>query len=206
VTAAGRTVGNEHRKHAYALLIVDMISDFAFPGGDRLVGGALRIARRIAQLKSRATRAGIPTIYVNDNAGNWNSDRQELVERCLGLDSRASEVAREIEPRRDDYFVLKPRHSGFFASPLHTLLTQLGSRRLILTGVTTHQCILFTAVDAYMRDFELIVPRDCVTSIASSHTRQALSLFEIALRAQTSPSTRLRFTAVRSKQRTVPQS
>jgi nicotinamidase-related amidase len=198
--------GTAQRKHAYALLIIDMISDYAFPGGNRLVGPAQRIGKRIAQLKTRAIRAGIPCIYVNDNAGHWNSDRVELVDRCLALNNEASRAVRLIEPRHEDYFVLKPRHSGFFASALHTLLTQLESRRLILTGLTTHQCVLFTATDAYMRDFELIIPRDCVASIAPSHTRQALSLFEISLRAETTPSARVRFSKVTGKRRSIPTS
>ena len=205
MSSAARTAAGEARStHAYALLIVDMISDFSFPGGNRLVGPAKRIAKNIAGLKRRAIDAGIPIVYVNDNAGHWNSDRAELIDRCLSLDNEAAAVVRLLEPTHDDYFVLKPRHSAFFGSPLHTLLAQLETRRLIITGVTTHQCVLFTAVDAYMRDFELIIPRDCVTAMETSHTRMALKLFETSLRARTTPSTRVKFEPVGGKRKATP--
>jgi nicotinamidase-related amidase len=193
--AKGAQIATDHirRKHSHALLIIDMISDFAFPGGSRLIGPALRIATNIARLKQRAKRKHVPCIYVNDSLGHWNSDRAELINRCLALNTQASALVRLIEPSHDDYFIIKPRHSGFFATPLHLLLTQLQACTLIITGVTTHQCVLFSAVDAYMRGFRLVIPQDCVGAISPAHTRTALALFKISLDAKTSPSREITF-------------
>ena len=170
-----------------------MISDFSFPGGSRLIGPAMGAARHIAALKQRAGRHGVPCIYVNDNGGRWTEDRNTLISRCLSQSSRAAELVRLIEPQAEDFFILKPRHSGFFASPLHTLLNQLGACRLIITGITTHQCVLFTAVDAHMREFELAIPRDCVAAISPKHHRNALALLENSLQASTAPASAVRF-------------
>jgi nicotinamidase-related amidase len=187
--------GNTDRSHSQALLIIDMISAFDFPGGNRLMNPALQAAHKIAQLKRRAKRRGVPCIYVNDNSGHWNSDRHELIDRCLNLKSRAADIVRVIEPDHEDYFVLKPRHSGFFATPLQALLMQLQARRLIITGVTAHQCVLFTAVDAHVRDYKLTIPRDCVASFSPSQARQALALSQLSLHADTRPAARIIFTA-----------
>jgi isochorismate hydrolase len=170
-----------------------MVSDFTFPDGERLLAPALRAARRIATLKQRAARQGVPCIYVNDNAGRWSEDRNALISHCLAQPCKAAEIVRLVEPNTEDFFILKPRHSGFFASPLHTLLNQLNTSRLIITGVTTHQCVLFTAVDAHMREFELVVPRDCVASMSISHHRNALALMEVSLNANTAMSSAVRF-------------
>lgn len=203
----GRTVtvlGSTTRSHSQALLIIDMISAFNFPGGNRLMNPALRVASRIAELKQRARGRGVPCIYVNDNSGHWNSDRHELIDRCLNLKSKAADIVRLIEPDQEDYFVLKPRHSGFFASPLHALLTQLRTRHLIIGGVTAHQCVLFTAVDAHMRDFKLTIPRDCVAAISPAQTRQALALFRLSLQADTRPGVRIRFVAAGREKENMP--
>src|SRR5688572_5057173 len=141
-----------------ALLIIDLVSDFEFEDGEQVFRAALPVARSIRRLKERARAAGIPTIYVNDNFGRWRSDFRELVRHCLQDGVRGAEVVRLIEPEPDDYFILKPKHSGFFATALETLLAYIGVDTVILTGVSTHQCVLFTANDAYVRDLHIIVP------------------------------------------------
>jgi nicotinamidase-related amidase len=91
-----------------------------------------------------------------------------------------------------DYFMFKPKHSAFFCTPLESLLGQLGIRRLLLTGITSHQCVLFTAMDAYVREYEISVPRDCVGAGSREETRHALFIAEHALRARVVASPRLR--------------
>lgn len=174
------------------LIILDLISTFDFIDGDRLYRVARRLGPRLAALKKRAKAAGIPTIYVNDSFGRWRSDRAKIIARCVSENSRAHELVREIAPDADDYFILKPKHSGFFATPLHPLLENIGARTLILTGVTSHQCVLFTAADAYVREYDLIIPRDCIAAMRPQQTRAALDIFATALKADTKPSTRLR--------------
>ena len=100
----------------------------------------------------------MPSIYVNDNFGRWQSRFDQIVQHCLQDNVRGKPFVERLIPDEDDYFVLKPKHSGFYQTPLELLLKHLGATRLILTGVSTNSCVLFTANDAYMRDLELIVP------------------------------------------------
>ena len=182
--------GSAPDEHPVALLIIDLISDFRFEDGEKLARVARRITSPIARLSKRARASGVPVIYVNDNRGRWRSDRTEMLERCLGADSLGKDMVEELAPENEDYFIFKPKHSGFFATPLAALLEHLGARTLILTGLTTEQCILFTAIDAYVREYELIVPRDCVAGIRLA--KPTLTHMEHILKANTSSSTRVR--------------
>lgn len=174
-----------------ALLLVDVINDLEFSGGERLLARALPMAEALARLKERAKRLGVPVVYVNDNFGRWQSDFQKIVEHVLRDGCPGRPVAVLLRPEDDDYFVLKPKHSGFFSTTLDTLLQHLGTRRVIVTGVATHVCVLFTASDAYMRDFEVLVPRDCVASPEPEIEQAALRLMEDVLKADTTPSDQL---------------
>ena len=157
-----------------ALLLIDVINDLDFPEADQMVDEAVKMARNLAQLKKRAKKAGVPVIYVNDNFGRWKSDFRATVEHCLRKNVRGREVAKILVPQKEDYFVLKPKHSGFFSTSLETLLRYLESRTLILTGIAGNFCVLFTANDAYMRDFDLIVPSDCTVSNSPEENEDAL--------------------------------
>ncbi len=169
-----------------------MISDFDFPQGKAVLRAAQRIAPRIALLKRRAAQAGIPALYVNDNLGRWRSDVTALMSRCVDEAARGCEVVRQIAPTANDFVLLKPKHSGFYATPLAALLEAAHAKRLILTGLSAHQCILFTANDAYVRDFELCVPDDCVGAAERGQTRFALRYFSSVLGADVRSSSRLR--------------
>lgn len=175
------------------MLLIDLLSDFRFPDGARVLKAALPAVQRIGRLRQRAKAAGIPVIYVNDNLGEWRSDRENLLRRCLTAGSTVSALIRQIEPEPDDYFIFKHKHSGFFGTPLESLLKSSGVHRLILTGATSHQCVLFTATDAYVREFELVIPRDCIASPSPAETRHALFIFRTALRAATPLSPSIRF-------------
>jgi nicotinamidase-related amidase len=177
----------------FALLIFDLISDFEFEDGELMLRRALPLAPRIAKLKQRAKAAGVPTIYVNDNLGRWRSDRAQIVTSCLRPRARGRKLVAQIKPDPDDYFILKPKHSGFFATPLQSVLESIGVRTVILTGVTSHQCILFSATDAYVRDYELIIPRDCIAAMEPRQTRAALDIFTTALKADTRPAAKISF-------------
>ena len=178
-----------------ALLIIDMISDFEFPDGEAVLRTARRIVPNIVALRSRVAGARAPVIYVNDNLGRWRSDMASLVAHCTREAAKGCDVVRQIAPGEKDFVLLKPKHSGFYATPLAELLAAAGARRLILTGLSTHQCVLFTANDAYLREFELVVPSDCVGAPAAGESRFALRYFESVLSADVRPSTRLRLTA-----------
>ena len=140
--------GNVPESSPVALLLIDVINDLDFDGSEALARQARPMAARLLALKQRARTAGIPAIYINDNFGRWQSDFRKVVEHCLEDDVPGREVARILQPADDDYFVLKPKHSAFFETTLHTLLTYLGARTLILTGMAGNICILFSANDA----------------------------------------------------------
>lgn len=185
--------GNAPEQSDTVLLLIDLISDFEFPDGEVLLEKVLPIVPNVVVLKQRARAAGVPMVYVNDNWGRWRSDLRELVRHCLEGGVRGQPVVERLRPAEDDYFVLKPKHSGFFATTLETLLEHLGARRLVLAGTTGEQCVLFTASDAYMRDFELVVPPDCVASKDAEHNRAALHTMERLFDARLTPSAEIRF-------------
>jgi len=110
---------------------------------------------------------------------------------------RGRPIAELLRPREEDYFVLKPKHSGFFSTGLDTLLKYLGAQALIITGVATNNCVLFTANDAYMRDFELAIPSDCVAANTDEDNRYALEQMRSVLKADIRPSEVVSFTASR---------
>ena len=171
-----------------ALILIDVINDLEFPGAEQLLAHALPMAHRLAALKRRAKAAHIPVIYVNDNFGRWQSDFTKLVAHCLTDGVRGRPVAKLLQPESDDYFVLKPKHSGFFSTTLDTLLRYLGAQTLILTGMAGNICVLFTANDAYMRDYGLVVPADCVVSNTVAENEHALAQMQKVLKADITPA------------------
>lgn len=170
------------------LLIIDMINEFTFDGAEKLFPAIEQAAQIIATLKQRVKAAGLPVLYVNDNFGKWRSDFRTLVDRCLEGACRVKQIAEVLTPEEDDYFVLKPKHSGFFATPLELLLRYLNVQRVILTGVAGDNCVLFTAADAYMRNFDVAVPADCTVSIDPHANRSALEHMRETLKADTALS------------------
>jgi nicotinamidase-related amidase len=162
-----------HRS-SVALILIDVINHFQFPDGDKILKNALPIAGRLAKLKQRCRRAGIPSIYVNDNFGQWRSDAKGLVRSCLASPSAGRRFVESIQPDDQDYFVLKPMHSAFFQTPLELLLHYLGAHSLILTGLTSNSCIVCTAHDARMRNFNLYVPADCSAARTRREHEQAI--------------------------------
>ena len=185
--------GSAPDRSPFALLILDMVSDFRFEDGAAIARAALPVARRIARLAGRARKSRVPVIFVNDNLGRWRSDFPAIVRHCARAGSRGAPLLAVLEPQRQDYGILKPKHSGFYATPLATLLEYLGAKTLVLTGASTHQCVLFTANDAYVRDYRLWIPADCVASKTRSQTRLAARYFRSVLGADMRPSTRIRF-------------
>jgi nicotinamidase-related amidase len=183
--------GNVPDKAAVALLLIDVINDLEFEEGRKLLRHALPMAEKIAALKKRAREAGIPAIYVNDNFGKWQSDFNKLLKHCLEDDVCGKPLAEILGPEEDDYFVLKPKHSGFFSTTLDILLEYLQARTLILTGLAGNICVLFTANDAYMRDFNLYVPSDCTASNTVEENEHALELMQKVLKADIRSSAEL---------------
>jgi len=183
--------GSAPDKSEAVLLLIDVINDFDFEEGEQLLELALPVGKNIAELKKRATAAGIPSIYVNDNFGRWQSDFKKIVAHCSREDAKGKSFVKLLLPDDDDYFVLKPKHSGFYSTTLELLLTHLGAKNLILTGIAGNNCVLFTANDAYMRDFKVFIPADCVVSNTEEENEYALEQMETVLKADVTVSSKL---------------
>lgn len=184
-------LAREHAAEGTVLLIVDMLGDWAFPGADALLQRALDIAPAIQVLKRRCRLAGVPAIYANDNHGRWRSDFRALVEAGLEAGGDRARLAKVLQPTDEDYFVLKPKQSAFFATPLDLLLSHLKAHRLIVTGVTTDQCVLATVIDGRMRDYELLCPEDCLASPDRERHAHAMRHLAEVLELDTTDSIRL---------------
>jgi nicotinamidase-related amidase len=187
--------GSAPDKSATALILIDVINDFEFPDGDQLLRIALPAGRNIAALKRRAKETGIPAIYVNDNFGRWRSDFKKIVAHCRD-ESRGKPFVELLLPDEDDYFVLKPKNSGFYSTTLDLLLTHLGAKNLILTGIQGNNCVLFTANDAYMRDYKIFVPSDCTASGTEEENQHALKQMQNVLKADISIAKELDLRAI----------
>lgn len=198
--------GNAPDKAEVALLLIDTINDLEFPEGDQLLEPALAMAEQLLALKRRAKEFQIPVIYVNDNFGRWRSNFHAQIEHCLRDNVRGRALVEKLVPEDDDYFVLKPKHSGFFSTTLDILLDYLGVHTVVLTGIAANICVLFTANDAYMRDLSLVVPCDCVASNTEAENRLALEQMEKVLKADIRPSTELDFNRLCRKREEAPSS
>jgi nicotinamidase-related amidase len=174
--------------HHAAVLLIDVINDFDFSDADSLLKQAVPAAQAIKRLRVEAQKLGVPVVYVNDNFGLWHSERAKIVEHCRGSRSKGRAVVDLLAPEADDYFVIKPRHSGFYATNLPVLLPHLKARRLVLTGFATDICVLFTANDAYMRNYALWVPEDCTAASTQARTREAVQLMGKVVKAETRPT------------------
>jgi nicotinamidase-related amidase len=193
--------GNAPDAASTALLLIDVINDFEFENGEQLLKLALPIGHNIAKLKSLVKSAGLPVIYVNDNFGKWQSDLNKIVSHCLEDGVRGEPFVKLVLPDDDDYFVLKPKHSGFYGTSLELVLDHLGATNLILAGIAGNNCVLFTANDAYMRDFKLFIPSDCVVSESPQENDYALKQMGKVLKAEIRTADELNFEELKRSDR-----
>jgi nicotinamidase-related amidase len=184
---------NRREEGRYALLIVDMINDFRFLDGRKLFRRALPVARAIVKLRKRGDVAGVPVIYVNDNFAKWHDTFETTVDTIEHASDEGREIVSLLRPEKEDYYILKPNRSGFYKTPLEILLEDLGVTDVIVTGITTDICVLFTAHDAHMRELGVAVPSDCTTANTNAYKKQALDMLERVADADTRPSDKIRF-------------
>lgn len=171
-----------------ALVLIDFVNPLDFPGADDLAPAALQAARSTAVLLRRARERGIACIHANDNYGIWRSDFEQLRHQCQRKGGIPARMARWLAPVSGDYTVLKPRHSAFYDTPLALLLQQMGTRRLVLTGLAADNCVLFTAMDAFVRGFELWIPEDCTAAEKDEYRLDMLRHARRVMRAETRPA------------------
>jgi nicotinamidase-related amidase len=182
-------VSSRPEKTRSALLLIDLINPLDFEGAEHLVEPAGRLAEHVHALRSRARAASVPVIYVNDNFDCWHLGFRELIQRLQQDEPPGLPLIQRIAPDLErDHFILKPMHSGFFRTPLEVLLQRLEIDTLILTGIAGDICVLFTANDAYMRGFRILVPEDCTISEDAASNAHALRQMARLLKADTRPS------------------
>jgi nicotinamidase-related amidase len=167
---------DERSSDRTALLVVDMLNPYEHEDADSLARSVEEIVGPVASLVERATNEDALIVYVNDNYGDWNSSSDELAKRAL--DGRRRDLVEPILPPEDASFVIKPRHTVFYETPLEYLLYREGVMRVVLTGQVTEQCILYSALDAYVRHFAVAVPADSVAHIHEHLGRAALEMME----------------------------
>jgi nicotinamidase-related amidase len=176
----------EDPKAPSALIVVDMISPYDFPDAEEVVRRAQEPVQRMAELVERARSEGTKVIWANDNYGDFNSSSEELVQRAL--EGEHPELVEPLRPGDDDAFVIKLRHSAFYTTPLEYLLATQELGRIVLVGQVTEQCILYTAHDAYLRNFRVAVASDAVVGIDDELSAAALKMMERNIGADVEPA------------------
>lgn len=176
--------GNAPDSCGLALLLIDVINDLEFPEGARVARRARPMSTRLAELKARAERAGVPCIYVNDNFGRWRSDFNAQVQHCLKDGVRGEFLCSALRPTHADYFVLKPKHSGFYQTCLGLLLQHLGAKTLLISGLATESCVTFTANDAFLHGYGLVILEDACASGFDELHRQSVRQMQRMLGAR----------------------
>jgi nicotinamidase-related amidase len=167
---------------ATALIVIDMLNPYDHDDAEPLMDAVEAMLPALEELIDAATKRDICLVYVNDNYADWSAGRAKLIQRALG--GAAPHLVQPIIPGSDVPFVVKARHSIFYQTPLEYLLRQAGIERVILAGQVTEQCILYSALDAYVRHFDVVVPRDAVAHIHEDLAQAALRMMEINMRAQ----------------------
>ena len=164
-----------------ALIVVDMLNEYDHEDAEVLIESVRTVLPAMCGLVERAAREGTPVVYVNDNYGDWSAGRPEIVERAMA--GRAGDLVAPIAPGDGSWFISKARHSIFYGTQLEYLLREQELGRIVLVGQVTEQCILYSALDAYVRHFEVAVPRDAVAGIHADLAAAALAMMERNMRA-----------------------
>lgn len=183
-----------------ALILIDVLNPLDFEGGRAFARRAMPVARRLAALKRRAAASGMPCLYVNDNHGRWRSDLAAVMAHSLRDDAPGAALSAQLRPEASDHVVLKPHQSGFYQTPLASLLDGLHVHTAVIGGLAGNMCVLFTAHDAYLRGLRVVVPSDCIASRTAAEDRYALEHLRRVMKATTTASTRLRLTELRRRQ------
>ena len=165
-----------------ALIVVDMVNAYDHPDAETLTRSVEQVVPTIEELIGDSDL----TIYVNDNFGHWHSNRDDLIKNAL--DGEYGRLVEPIQPDDDAIFVVKARHSIFYQTPLEYLLNQEDVGNLVLVGQVTEQCILYSALDAYIRHFKVRVPRDAVAHIHADLAEAALKMMEVNMDVDVSPA------------------
>jgi nicotinamidase-related amidase len=169
------TAGRGGPLDADALLVLDIFNTFDFPGGDELAAATRGLIPTLVSLRERFHKAGLPVIYINDNLGRWSDSFEQIVSFTVASHATTRSIQQSLAPGEGDFKLLKPRHSAFFETPLQSLLSHLGARRIVIAGIAGDYCVLSTALDACVRELQVIVPSDAIASQSTERNERVLS-------------------------------
>jgi nicotinamidase-related amidase len=166
-----------------AVLVVDMMNSYQHPDAEELIPNVGTIIDPLADLVHRAHESDdVDLIYVNDNYGEFTAEFSDIVRAAL--DGARPELVKPILPAEGSRLLTKVRHSAFYSTALAYLLNRLGTKRLVLTGQVTEQCILYSALDAYVRHFSVVIPTDAVAHIEAELGSAACKMMERNMSAE----------------------
>ncbi len=170
-----------------AVLVIDMLNAYRHPDAEQLANSAVDIVKPLADLIHLGRdRDDVDLIYVNDNYGDFTGDWDDIVRAALA--GARPDLVEPLLPTPDCLRLTKVRHSAFYSTQLDYLLRQLQPDRLVLTGQVTEQCVLYTALDAYIRHYDVVVPPDAVAHIDESLGEAALEMMRRNMRAELIPA------------------
>jgi nicotinamidase-related amidase len=172
-----------------ALIVTDMLNPYEHEDAELLMESVREVLSPLQGLVARARESDVLTVYVNDNHGDWSAARAELVDRALA--GAAPDLIEPIVPDADVPFIVKARHSIFYETQLEYLLRQEEVDRIVLTGQVTEQCILYSALDAYVRHFNVVTVTDAVAHIRTDLAEGALEMMKANMRAELEPAGRV---------------
>ena len=175
-----------------ALVVVDMINSYDHPDAEALTKSVEQALPQMVRMVERAADEDVLTVYVNDNFGAWTSNRDDLVQEAMA--GEFAKLVEPIAPKPETLFVVKARHSIFYETPLEYLLRQEDVGRIVLVGQVTEQCILYSALDGYIRHFDVAVPWDATAAIHDDLAEAALRMMEVNMRAELGASEEIRLT------------
>lgn len=186
-----------------ALIVVDMQNAYATAGGYLDLAGfdvsATRpVIENIRQAVKAARAAGIQIIWFQNGwderyleAGgpgspNWHKSnalktmrvRPELDGKLLAKGGWDYALVDELQPHPDDIVLPKPRYSGFYHTPLDSMLRSRGIRHLVFTGIATNVCVESTLRDGFFLEYFGVVLEDATHQAGPAFAQQA-ALFNI---------------------------
>ena len=166
-----------------ALLIIDMQNDFCNPSAPLFVPNNPKIIPKIKKEIEKARKENIPIIYTQD----WHkpNDKEFKIwpKHCVA-GTEGVEIVKELIPQKNDVIIKKSTYSAFYKTNLAKILKKLKIEALILTGCVTNICVLFTAFDAYVRGYKLIIRKDCLGYVNKKYHEFALNLMKKAFDAK----------------------
>lgn len=164
-----------------ALLVIDMLNDFVKPDGALYIGeAAQRVAKEVEAIIDKARQEGMPVIYICDNHRADDAEFNMFKPHCV-KGTKGAEIVEELAPQPGDYIIPKRRYSAFFGTDLDATLREMGVSELVLVGVCTNICVLYTAADARMLNYDVTVVRNAVASFSQEAHEFALKEMESTL-------------------------